>query len=523
MHPQQAAYHHHPAIAIRAPGIDTSVARSQPEDDEATPINRNPVMGPPLVTPTRSREGDGIESLTSRPQVPRLLTGARMPRPHGEAGLASGRPLFSAQLDLSGWLEEPVIPSPLYRMGPSLSALGAAVSQPFLLPTPTVANAGNQALLEAERMQPVQQRLTSNNNVSVSASQHAQTAALNWWAAGPQERSAVDAQEVAQACAGHFTLYPGLMVLPDPTSPVPPLFHRPWLAFSRLQTPAALAQVRIALAAYHVRLPASETMVWDMIRAQASSIVSSYDSISQSSDMEVFSATAALWFLIILLLMSTDPNSGQGVDEGMTDTCLIGLSHLARLLLQRLQARERADKHGNSNAVEQQEARKQDDAGSSNSSYLQWGFVETMRRTLFACYALFVLQRFRATSPELQSQLAGAELVLDVKLPATASEFEAGDDLEWRAAQHVKITDEQSSKPFGDGQELTLRTLLQARSEAVAAQHGGSTGGSGAQNSNDKDTTTTEDRKKAILAYFDRHDDFTNVCLTVSFGLDSRI
>lgn len=533
---------------LAASGIDTSVPRIRAEDDEQTPISQamNAVMGPPQITPMRGQNtnnwpGAMTNAINSRPEVPRLLTGARMPRP-AEAGQASARPLFSAQLDLSGWLEEPVIPSPLYRMGPSLSALGSN-AQSFTLPTPTLASqAGNQLLSTALLPAPSNAGQSQSadtvmgaNNTSTSgskpssASEHAQVAARNWWAAGPSERTSIDSQEVAQACAGHFTLYPALMVLPDATSPVPPLFHRPWLAFTRLQTPASLAQVRVALASYHVRLPASEGMVWEMIKAQAKAIVSSYDTLVQSSDMEVFSSTAALWFLVILLLMSTDPATGQCVDEGLTDSCLVGLSHLSYLLQKRVQALEQVH-------IEQRQAN-----GAASPSFIDWGFLETMRRTLFACYALFVLQRFRATSPELQSRLAGVELVMDIKLPATASEFEAGNELEWRAAQHVKITDDQG---IALGGALTMRELLTARSAAQQQQwqrqatkadqnKAKSSNTNNDENASSTATATTsdeetkspitEERRKQMLAYFDRHDDFTNVCLTVTFALDARI
>lgn len=521
-----------------AGGINTSVPRIRTEDDEQTPISRamNAVMGPPQTTPMRGQPTSNWPGAmpiapNARPEVPRLLTGSRMPRP-AEAGQASARPLFSAQLDLSGWLEEPVIPSPLYRMGPSLSALGST-SQSFTLPTPTLASqSGNQLVAtilpapsitgQAENADTMMGNPTSSSgHTPSSASEHAQVAAKNWWAAGPSERTSIDSQEVAQACAGHFTLYPALMVLPDATSPVPPLFHRPWLANTRLQTPASLAQVRVALAAYHVRLPASEGMIWDMIKGQAKAIVASYDTLVQSSDMEVFSSTAALWFLVILLLMSSDPATGRCVDESLTDSCLVGLSHLSYLLQKRVQALEQIH-------LEQRQAN-----GAASPSFIDWGFLETMKRTLFACYALFVLQRFRATSPELQSRLAGVELVMDIKLPATASEFEAGNELEWRAAQHVKITDDQE---IALGGALTLRELLAARTAAQEQQKqrqankmdpntNSTKTGSVSQSSSDEESKSpiTEERRKQMLAYFDRHDDFTNVCLTVTFALDARI
>lgn len=497
-------------------GIDTSVPRAGPEDDEVTPVHRTQLanMGPPLATPSRGRDVSShfsqwpIASLqppSQRPQVPRLLTGARMPKP-ADAGQPSAKPLFSAQVDLSGWLEEPVVPSPLYRMGPSLSALGTPGAS-FIPPTPvahgnSAANQTLNAVLSQHQQQTTGSSSAPASDTVMSSSsdiqESSQVAARNWWAATKQARNGVDTQTVAQVCAGHFTLYPALMVLPDASSPVPPLFHRPWLAHIRPQTPASLAQVRIALAAYQVRLPSCEEMVWSMIIEQARSIVASIDSVASSNDMEVFASASSLWFLIILLLMSSDPNTGTTVGDGIVDSSLIGLSQLARILQQRVQAREQV--------LSQQESGGSTQKGPNNStvlSFFDWGFNETMRRTLYACYALFVLQRFRETSPELQSQLAGIELVLDIRLPATASEFEAGNELEWRAAQHVRISDEQGDS----GKNLSIRDLLESRD----------------LDSPDSNGTSPVEKRSQILAYFDRHDDFTNVCLTVAFALDSRI
>ena len=521
--------------------IDTSVPSTSTlgvndDEGEVTPISRPTVapmtsgynvMGPPLLTPTRYRDASGnfVGSLWDRspvfnetavnagtsqkPQPPRLLTGARMPKPQdGQGGeLASSRPLFSAQLDLSGWLEEPVIPSPLYRMGPSLSALGPGPTHGSLLPpTPTSNGATVEALKNALAVNPpLPSSLTSDRRNSVNHNSSSDTvmehrthqdggdikldqnsnethvAAKQWWAHSTGKlQNEVDMQGVAQACAGHFTIYPALMVLPDPTSPVPPLFHRPWLAHSRLLTPTSLARTRVLLAGYHVKLPSSEGMVWQMIAMEANSIVSSFEQLIGASDLEVFSSTAALWFLIILLLMSSDPSSGANIPESLVDSSLIGLSHLSRLLSQRIKACE--------------ERRK---TMTQPISYLDWGFEETMKRTLFASYSLLVLQRFRQTSTEIQSQLAGIDLILDVPLPATALEFEAGDELQWRACQHVQISD---SSAGGLPKSITIRDLFNAR-----------------------DADGKEESRKTVTSYFDRHDDFTNVCLSVAFALDRGI
>lgn len=534
--------------------IDTSVDRRGSEFDneegEETPVNRHGegppaastsdegdgsrtgAMGPPLMTPSRFRPlgqastsaasgysgtqdwanaqahraalvgNQGMETLvgtsqydasqTRRPQMPKLLTGERMPRPQGmfmpgTGGGMSGRPLFSAQVDLSGWLEEPVIPSPLYRMGPSLSALGANAQA--YIPTTPIANQTGAGTTE----QQPQQRQEGDSIMSEGQTTNPQVAARHWWTHSSAQHDIEITQGVAQACAGHFTLYPSLMVLPDPTSPVPPLFHRPWLARTRLETHVALARARVIMAGHHVRLPASEGMVWELVANESKSIVASIDSLAHGSDADVFASTSALWFFVILLLMSSDPSSTTHIPNDLIDSSLIGLSRISRLLSQRIRALE--------------ERRK-----TQGAAFLEWGFEETMRRTLFASYALLVLQRFRETSVDVQTQLAGLDLILDVGLPAVASEFEAGNDLEWRAAQAAKI--ESHSHP-------TMRDLLIYRSAATAASE------SVKAEDESKEKEGTEKQKQEVPAhlinYFDRHDGFTNVCLSVAFALDSGV
>ncbi|PWN43468.1 hypothetical protein IE81DRAFT_75703 [Ceraceosorus guamensis] len=532
--------------------IDTSVRPFQADEGEETPIaggtaaagitglpaapqhaNTIPgAMGPPTIPrgarnasapfsgesipPTGYSNFDTLQGAGapgSRPQPPRLLTGSRMPVPGAstlpglQTAFGSGRPLFSAQLDLSGWLEEPVVPSPLYRMGPSLSALGAAAHS-FLPPTPTSdasANATRQALggggvreagLRSMSDPTVENATNSSADVGMAGEDAAQRtigqvspeelSARHWWQKRDLARDADVRGQVASVCAGHFTLYPALLVLPDPTSPVPPLFHRPWMAQSRLATPSTLAIARVIIAGYHTRLPASEGFVWEQLVTQACRLTSQVDIIAANGDdNDVYAATAALWLYVVLLLMMSEPPPGVKVPADTTpkfdissqtphqvhvqvvDDGLVALSTLARTL---------------SAGVKRLEAERE----ASRAEFLAWGFEETLRRILFATYALLVLQRLRESDASVQSKLAGADLVLDVSLPAGATEFEAGVELEWRAAQAA----------IGS-ERLTLRKLLAERG--------------------------AESASAVSKAYFDRHDDFTNAVLTVAFALDDKL
>jgi hypothetical protein len=518
--------------------IDTNMRRYEHEEDEQTPIGPSQhglsmtasgdlgvrgSMGPPASTaraqagafgwnaPGGTGSGSGIygaessgsgSSASSRPQPPRLLTGSKMPLPASQpqSGQSSARPLFSALLDLSGWLEEPVVPSPLYRMGPSLASFGAAGNSMssalhFLPPTPTSeasASATRQAL-----MTPRDSTMRSSTDPTSDAGSSSAGAAAaaehtpaqvmtaqHWWTSGAPRPAAELQGQIAQACASHFTLYPQLLVLPDPSSPVPPLFHRPWLAQTRVQTPASLAVARVVIAGFHSRLPASDAMAREMLSTHARNVFAMAEVIAADGDAEVAAATAAAWLYLVLLLTS-DADANESQAEGAAERTaqlisegLVALSTLSRALSQRV-------------------ARLEEERRSAGAEFLAWGFEETLRRTLFASYALLVLQRFRTPQPPaqqaLQQSLAGVELVLDVALPAGALEFEAATELEWRAAQCARISAEAP----------TLRRLLQARSEAAGA-------GAAAKAHPD------------LAAYFDRHDFFTNCCLIVALALDEQ-
>ena len=390
-----------------------------------------------------------------------------MPGP-GSASLRTSLQVPNA-LDLSGWLDEPVVPSPLYRLGP-YSALKTAGPFSFALPgmeassqEPAPASAqANAASTSAEGDPPAK-------GVSSGAARHI-------WQHGISDSEDLP-ETLARAAAAHLITYPTLMVLPEATSPVPPFIYRPWLASVRSDLPASLAIARVVLAGYLVRLPSSQSLVWESIAREMRILIGKVESAASQDNLNLFASTAALWLYLVLAILTEEPAGSIYVNDDLVNAGLKALSHLAGVVSIRIKT---------------EEARMKEES-SDRMPFLEWGLIETMRRTLFAAYTILVLQRFREGALEIQQHLAGCDLVLDIALPSGAKVFDAASEAEWTLRQE----EERQALGASPAPRLTLRDLISAR--------------------------RASDRAPAnLLSFFDQHDEFTNVCLSVALGLDSE-
>lgn len=433
--------------------------------------------------------------------------------------------VFQHGIDLSGWLAEPVVPSPLYRMGPSLhSAISgnfAAITQSPIVDTPISAkfaaslaqtmglstnpgflpsfqelnpaagagNVSNHPLSRtlSEATTPPQSRYDCNGQLVLPAPQL--PSAKQWWI--QPDQSGEVAASIAQSSAAHFVSYPALMVLTDPTAPIPPFIHRKWLQENRVRVPESLASARSILAGYFVRLPASQNLVWRLISEQIRLIVSLQGDLtkSDSDPVAVFGAVASLWMYLVLIVFTDEPAITDHVDAALLDKSLLVLSELSQsLLCHTLDACKAA-------------------SASATPDFATFGWIETMIRTLFATYSLLVLQRFRENAGDAWERLAGCSLILDVPLPAGAGEFEADNEADWLQAHHATqnaLTE--AGVPFASP---TLRQLVMFRKETFAA----------ADSQKDQAEAKLRDLPWAATL-FDNQDEFTNVVLSVAFALD---
>ncbi|KAK0529399.1 hypothetical protein OC834_003703 [Tilletia horrida] len=331
--------------------------------------------------------------------------------------------------------------------------------------------------------------------------------AVQWWNITQASPSLPQAfvEDLARSCASHFLSYPALLVLADPTAPVPPFMHRAWLAFLRPHTPRALAVARVLLAGHHVRLPTSEDVVWTQIAGEVADLVRSAEAELRAHAEETavgangggggsganananatnsvppswflpggdgrsgaavpaatpadsraclaFASASALWFYVVLIILSDEPASGRHVSLELLNAALCTLSELAKMLAARVReldevekrwkekeeaaAAEEEEEEGEQQKQQHQQDRHNNDSTADKQARLyRFGYTETLRRTAFACYALLVLQRFREGAEQLQTQLGiSAETVLDLGLPAPASVFEAGASPQWERA-----------------------------------------------------------------------------------------
>lgn len=445
----------------------------------------------------------------------------------GPSPIRSG--IFQQGLDLSGWLAEPVVPSPLYRMGPSLhSAISgnfAAISHSPVVETPLSAkfaaslaqtmgvsinpgflpafheshpstDASNAAAAHplsrslSDAHTPPQSRYDCNGQLVLPAPQL--PSAKQWWIQ-PDQNGQV-AASIAQASAAHFVSYPALMVLTDPTAPIPPFIHRKWLQENRGRVPESLASARSILAGYYVRLPASQNLIWRLISEQIS-ITLSWQAGGEldkadSDPIAVFGAVASLWMYLVLIVFTDEAAITHHVDAALLDKALLALSDLSQKLLAHTLDACKAS------------------SGTCTPSLATFGWIETLIRTLFASYSLLVLQRFRENGGDARGRLAGCSLILDIPLPAGAGEFEADNEADWLQAHHANQNVlAEAGAPFV---RPTLRQLVQFRNDTLAAAARA-------------DVAEPQAKLRDLpwaATLFDNQDEFTNVVLSVAFALD---
>lgn len=563
-------HHHHAASAGQLMGPPLGLPhRSTASLGPTTSSGSDGSAAGHFASPTRSRS-------QQRPQPHRLLTGAAMPQPPpsmtgnnaGAGGMhmppPSGKPLFSAMVDLSGWLEDPVVPSPLYPTGPSMAPFAPSGAEPG---TSGSMATGDVTTQQAQQPQASLDTMMQSDEDSAQQQQQQQQpdatsqpssqmpASRYWWAHPPSQSDYTLMQGVAQASANHLSHYPALMVLPEPSSPVPPTVHRPWMAMMRGAIPPYLAIARVVLAGYAVRLPASEAVVWESVGRETRRIVECHEAICSraTSDLDVFGATQSLFFYCILLMMCNDAGAVGHVDVALTNSAFFGLSQLAKTLSGRVQMAQQQ-------LQQQQQSHEGKAGGGTADEWMEWGFVETMRRTVWAAYAMLVLQRYRDSADMSQGRLAGVDLILDLELPAPALEFEAGTLEDWnkaRAALYGGGQKEEGGEGIavetgnnnGHGRSinrptLTFRDLLRYRPSSSSSTSTGNGIDTTASNSGDAITaqgnsadptppTTSSSTSssgagaggapKELLDYFERHDAFVATVLSIAFCLDASL
>ncbi|EPQ29885.1 uncharacterized protein PFL1_02558 [Pseudozyma flocculosa PF-1] len=536
------------ATSLPHPGDGHTLGDSDMSDGWNPRMTHVPSQAVRLGPPTHP----GQSLMPPPPQPPSLIT-SNLARTGSQMMFPSPvRPsLFTNGLDLSGWLEEPVVPSPLYRMGPGFHSTqfmpftgmsGGMLQSPIVEAPISARFAASLAQLvgassatadgignvqagtagngeSAPGTNPAQPSLQTNVGVgpnrslsdpsgAAAASRFDQDGTLpqqgaelptakQCWTA-PEQSGEVKAS-LAQLSAACFVSVPSFLALNDPAAPCPPNIHRRWLLEFRNTQLSLLANARCVLAGYFVRLPASEGFVWKLIADQIKAIIVGSVGLcgSDTSEVEVLSAVSALWMYLVLLIFTDDAACTQHVDSELLDSGLCALSELSQNLSARLRS-------GASAGAASEGSGAGDASTASEADFAAFSQSETTIRNLFAVYSLLVLQRFRENGHLLKDKLVGCDLVLDIPLPAGAAEFEASDEEQWRAertkaAEALRKAECPSTRP-------TLRHLLAAR-KSMASQ-------------DVQQQQQSEQEPAWVKAYFDGQDAFTNIVLSVALALD---
>lgn len=459
----------------------------------------------------------------------------------GHAAMAMGT------VDFSSWLDEPVVTSPLYELGASAGWSGVyAGMDAGKTPTAQSAYTRQYRSLKGPRPPATADELlrgAPTEPAPLSASPIL-SSSVDWWSrdSNAQWRFHFNMQarpSFAQLGAPHdhyatlavsatsrFLTYCSLLSLADPAAPQPPFLHRALLLAKRDQLPASLAIARCSVAAVAVHLPTSDAWAWNLLERELNALVHEAHRLvaqprsiltdpplSFDEAMEMMALVQSLWVYVVMGACHSTPAKGKDVRPPFSRTHRLWHPDLlpdAALALQSLTCMAAAmiPMLGPTHTLASAYVSEPDE-----DTFLWWGLCESFRRTVLASHALLVLLRYLWQDPgdptlEGMAVLGSAPFpprhhgstatslpmwsaVMQLELPTAADLFEADTVAGWRS--HWDARREQAHVPH------TL-ALFQAHRPS-------------GPNHPRSETQFTLD------AYFAQHDEFTNVCLSLLFGL----
>lgn len=474
--------------------------------------------------------------------------------------------LMLGNMDLSSWLDDPVLPSPLYELGACTgwngfmpgfdvgktpTAHSSRANDRYSLKGPRPSN--NQAISMTHDLTP-QSKGSSGSDGSTPISP-VLISSEDWWARDKDAQwryhrymySTLPVKSLlhpnhpqttlATSAISRFLTYCTFLCLVEPNAPQPPFLHRQLLVAWRNHLPDSLAVARCVLAALTLRLPSSESYAWGLAareldaqirhahetaarlsintkRPGSDTIVSP---LNAEETIKVMALCQTLWFYIVVAAFgdSFDRPESQGFTliHRFWDPSLLSRAWDALRSLTALVARMVADVE----KVPASEAMRATPFNDDNREFLWWSVGESLRRTVLASHALLVLLQYclRATqggpAPLLESVASGSlpypasisaplewsmsdwQHIMDTELPAVADTFEADSASTWRSYwdNHQPIN---NARP-------TLSLFHFNRPSKV--------------------TQPRSEMQFWLESYLHQHDEFTNVCLSILFGLTS--
>ncbi|WFD41853.1 hypothetical protein MPSI1_000489 [Malassezia psittaci] len=472
---------------------------------------------------------------------------------------------MAGSTELSSWLDEPIVPSPMYELG-ACTGWNGLMSTIDLSKTPNAIRANDRHSLKGPRptgasseAQPDLSKFKfGDSNLGAEDSTPVSPVLISsedWWTRDKEAQwryhrymqstmtltnfPCIDDPRttLAMSAISRFVIYCTFLCLAEPNSPQPPFLHRPLLLAQRKALPASLSIARCVLAALMLRLPSSEAYTWNLVaRELENQIEEAHKTLANlqvyispnSNDvpaltfekaLEVMALCQTLWFYIVMGAfgdkLDCSGDHAFSFIHSYWEPSLLGratralqiLTQLIALLLPALEARpivSTSNMFGDENTYE----------------FLSWGLCESLRRTVLASHALLILLRYRqemmlhtdsskpvtaATwglppfdyGPDLSSSCSTSlwQKVMEVELPAVADTFEADQWATWRSHRDNYLT-----------------RSIDRRTPAFYELHR-------PINANDPRTEV----QFQIDSYFNQHDEFTNVALSVLFGLTSDL
>lgn len=581
-------------------GLVDMLGRPTAPPPDAPPVKsergaENVGMPPPSNVPALSVDALAPSLRRDMPPPPRrpsdlarLSTGGLAPGnlqlsiPHTPSRLsnvATFSPSHSAMvlghMDLSAWLDDPVVPSPLYELG-ACTGWSGLMSAMDVGKTPTAHSARHneryslkgprpQVLTQSDEGISAPSKSTSDSD-SLTPVSPVLISSVDWWSRdeGAQERfhrymlttlpphgllrENDFRTTLAMSAISRFVTYCTFLCLAEPNAPQPPFLHRHLLVTQRNTLPEPLSVARCALSALTLRLPTSERWAWTQVATELERHIHSArdlttklgpcfetempvtKSVEQQTyldhaesfegAMEIMALLQAIWLYVVVGAFG-DALDAQGADgqarctltHRVWDATLLpnaidalqSLTHMAASLVINLQKRATPEVPGPSTQ------------SSEISDFMWWGLCESLRRTVLASYSLLVLLRYVLNATEESSSPSDSVGIATLGLspfPATTRGASPWASSDWRNVMAVELP--AVADIFEADRAGLWRTHLDNRQHmddsppTLSLFH--------AHRPSHVDQSRSE-MQFLLDSYFHQHDEFTNVCLSVLFGL----
>lgn len=453
--------------------------------------------------------------------------------------------------DWNTWLDEPIVPSPMYEQGPCTGWNGL-ISATDASRTPTARDAQMRTDNEASDKQA---SIDNEAKKSFETSSPAFISAIDWWRQDTSAQWQFHKYTMAHFPVSHilraddpkstlslsvmsrFLTYCSFLFLREPSAPHPPFLHRNLLMIMKDRLPAPLAIASSVLAALAMRLPTSESWIWRLVGKELSSVIETARGIlikvreieqgkswlkgieqpatSFDDAWELVGIVQALWCYTVVSVfeevrypMNLAPGSPRSA---------IGREWYSRLIPETIDILQaivsilaREGLHLQERAWESWSKSLQQDTDVKPFGFLWWSLCETIRRTVLATHALLILLRHlrigcnknESTSllgyPPYPSLVypVNWEPVMALKLPVVADIFDASNEAVWRV--HLENAISHSSN-----ETFSLHLLINNRPKFFEDR--------------------SSEMNTLVYSYFQEHDEFTNVCLSTIFGLSNSL